>query len=136
MSNYIELSAKLKSDRDPTIKDQIFDILEESYNQISDKKELWNKIYTCTMSFEFYSDKADDYVDIRLFLQVNYNQNQLQKFIKDIDEPELLRAHDYGGSGIVWLKNDNWATKNQSIDHTFKPFWDLHSYPEIPSNLL
>lgn len=68
-----------------------------------------------------------------IVLKVGHNEEDYAKFLNDLD---FKYYSGYGGQelfGTVWFKDNTWATRGE---YDGSEWWEVHSLPDIPKELL
>ena len=74
---------------------------------------------------------TEDYVNA--VLCVDHTEEEFAKFLELLD---FVYNSGFGGQnlyGTIWLKDNNWVDRGE---YDGSEWWQLHSLPPIPSNLL
>ena len=68
-----------------------------------------------------------------IVLKVEYTADDYERFLKELD---FNYDSGYGGQelfGTVWFKDNTWAGRGE---YDGSEWWEIHSLPEIPKELL
>ena len=101
----------------------------EEFLRVTDRAILKCAIITQENNYPW--DDEDKERDI--ILPVNYTEEQYNEFLSKID---FNYNSGYGGQelfGTIWNNNGSWLDRGE---YDGSEWWELHSYPEIPKELL
>ena len=102
----------------------------EEFLRVTDKSIL--KCAIITKDNGYYWDEEEN-EDNNIVLPVNYTEEQYGDFLSKLD---FNYNNGYGGQelfGTIWNNDGSWLERGE---YDGSEWWEHHSYPEIPQELL